>query len=168
MPVNYMMGPINNAMLCFSIMVSFMGGTKGLMPASFKRAIAANKMKMEYYLIEDSEVDPNRHCDWIFVTNNTVIDKEGKWCMRCDNGHNKSHNTISRLHGNDTTQIIYNSEPPPNKRYNHEQHSEQFCMPVCCGISSKSCPVGGATGTGEKSSIHEGKTIYDHHGREHI
>ena len=116
MPVNYIMRPKNNAMLCFSIIVSFVGGTKSLMPASFKRAIAANQMKMEYYLIDPSEVDTNRHCDWIFVTNNTVMDKEGKWCMRCDNHHSKLHNTISRLHGNGTTtQIIYNCEPPPNK-----------------------------------------------------
>ena len=72
------MEPMNNTMLCFSIIASFVGGTTGLMPESFKQAIAANHMKLEDYLLEDSAADPKRHCDWVFVKEGEAMDKEGK------------------------------------------------------------------------------------------
>ena len=48
------------------------------MPPSFRQAIAANHVTMKQFLLEDSKVDPNRHCDWIFARDSEVMDNEGK------------------------------------------------------------------------------------------
>lgn len=80
--VKFTMETTNNALLYVSIFASFVGGTWGSIPESFKNAIAANHMKLENYLLEDSEADPNRHCDWVFMGEGEAMDKEGKWFMR--------------------------------------------------------------------------------------
>ena len=80
--VKFTMETTNNALLYVSIFASLVCGTGGSITESFKNAIAANHMKLENYLLEDSEADPNRHCDWVFMGEGEAMDKEGKQFMR--------------------------------------------------------------------------------------
>ena len=70
---------MNDTVFYACILVSFVGSVESSMPESFKQAIAATHVKMEQFLREDSKVDPNRHCDWMLVRDNKVMDTEGKY-----------------------------------------------------------------------------------------
>ena len=82
MSVKFTMETTNNALLYVGIFTSFVGGTRGSMAENFKKAIAANHMKLENYLFEDSEADPERHCDWVFMGEGEAMHKEGEWFTR--------------------------------------------------------------------------------------
>ena len=69
---------MKNTCLYVCITATFVAIVAGSMPEGFRQAIANTYTKMEQFLLEDSEVDPNRHCDWILMRDNEVLDKEGK------------------------------------------------------------------------------------------
>ena len=60
------------------IILSFVGIAAGSMPESFRHTITANYKNMEQFLLEDTKVDANRHCDWILMRGSELFGMEGK------------------------------------------------------------------------------------------
>ena len=101
----------------FITILSFMRIVTGLMPGDFSLAISTHFMKIEQFLLEDSEVASNRHCDWIFMKDNEVEGAHGKLLSYYRICHSLQMNyDLLRFQGYWTIgQVIHDSQPPTDK-----------------------------------------------------
>ena len=123
-----------NAVFYFCIFVSVVGSAEGSiasMKQSFRQAIASNHVIMETFLLEDSQVDPNRHCDWILMRD---MNNEGKaFCQDKERLHNcYGVRHFSRLQGNWTIgQVLHDSQPPASPLLWSQKPKLHICQELC-------------------------------------